>query len=319
MELHDGGIGKMSEINRIALASGLGGGLDIVNASILRFCARGNRPMLGSVHPLPLDTAVSGGRRFAPAGMLLNAESHIDYVSSSNLSRFPEARVATVLGEEVVLLSRAIGGDWDEKIANLSTSIEIFEEMHPGISFFMDGGGDSLILREQDGNETSEHSDPFRGGDAATLQALSGTNAIMGIIGVGLDIDSTAFAENIERLAVLDAYHGRINLWTGAVEGNVFPELFDFSKTNLEDYLEFAGRILVLEEADLENPARTLSHIATVVYPALRGDRGLHRTFLPWEPMTENGPGVVVTDEHAWLYFVDAGAVHPLKLKLNGC
>ena len=48
---------------------------------------------------------------------------------------------------------------------------------------------------------------------------------------------------------------------------------------------------------------RLPSHTATVTYHALKGEYGMHRTYVPWEPKNEAGEkGVNVTPEHCWMY-----------------
>ena len=53
--------------------------------------------------------------------------------------------------------------------------------------FFVDGGGDSLILRESDASRNGEPAKPFQGGDADLLDAIHSTpikaNIYQGIIG----------------------------------------------------------------------------------------------------------------------------------------
>jgi hypothetical protein len=55
-----------------------------------------------------------------------------------------------------------------------------------------------------------------------------------------------------------------------------------------------------------------------VTYHAINGNFGLQRTFVPWEPRRMDGSrGVIVDEEHPWLYFFDPSVVEQVKLELN--
>lgn len=60
-----------------------------------------------------------------------------------------------------------------------------------------------------------------------------------------------------------------------------------------------------------------VSHTGTVTYYAIKGDFGIHRTFVPWEPVVNGVKGVDVKPSHSWMYFFDARAVEHLKMELN--
>jgi len=78
-------------------------------------------------------------------------------------------------------------------------------------------------------------------------------------------------------------------------------------------------QLLAIEEKDLEDSGKMMSHTAVVAYHALKGQFGARRTFVPWEPTQPDGTkGVSVLEEHCWMYFVDPKAVEQLKMELNG-
>jgi len=86
-----------------------------------------------------------------------------------------------------------------------------------------------------------------------------------------------------------------------------------------------AEEVLVLSEDD--NAAQSAgksnklpSHTATVTYYSLKGQFGLRRSFVPWEPKNSvtGVQGVEVLPDHAFMYFFDLRAVERLKNELNG-
>lgn len=82
----------------------------------------------------------------------------------------------------------------------------------------VDGGGDSLILRVEDASEGSETTDPFEGGDAATLASVTGLGfCSQAIVSVGLDVKRERFDVNLEELARRGGYGGSVNPVTGEV------------------------------------------------------------------------------------------------------
>lgn len=60
-----------------------------------------------------------------------------------------------------------------------------------------------------------------------------------------------------------------------------------------------------------------VSHTGTVTFRALKGDFGIQRTYVPWEPKENGVKGVLVKPEHCWMYFFDMKAVEQLKIDLN--
>jgi len=93
--------------------------------------------------------------------------------------------------------------------------------------------------------------------------------------------------------------------------------LMIFEKLDLKSYFEFAETILILDEKDYKDPSKTPSHTATVTYHALKGEYGIHRTFVKWEPKTDGKKGVEVKPSHCWMYFFDAKIVQELKLEIT--
>lgn len=137
-----------------------------------------------------------------------------------------------------------------------------------GKIIFVDGGGDSLLVRAAD-SPTGE--DPFKGGDAEMLAAIHGrTSIVQAIISVGLDIKPASFADTIELLKARGGYFGKVNLLTGEKSDYTLNDIFafnDFSSGNvpwIKEYLELCERVLVLQETDLQDAGKMMSHTAVV-------------------------------------------------------
>ena len=199
------------------LVCGLGGSLDIVNASLLYFAAKneGTPAVLGSSRPAPLDR-IENHSPFSDNGTWVNGKSIINYGGSNGPPRYAEPRVASVLEEDVLFLSRKYDGKDD--IPRLREAIlEAQKENVFSHMIFVDGGGDSLTFTVQDADGTTENAtDPFAGGDSKVLEALANVpNTYLAVVAVGLDVSETGFQRNIELLRERGAYFGRINLATG--------------------------------------------------------------------------------------------------------
>ena len=55
-----------------------------------------------------------------------------------------------------------------------------------------------------------------------------------------------------------------------------------------------------------------------MTYHALKGNYGLKRTFVPWEPISKDGvQGIQVNEGHCWVYFFDLRAIEQLKIDLK--
>lgn len=308
--------------NGFTLTSGLGGGLDVLNAALFWLAARnaGTLPVLGSVQSVPM-TAL--GQDLPPfvSGVMIGPDDRIDHVTESGLSRFAEPALSRILRRDVLLLSRRpLGTPSPVDGPRLRKSIEEFRRIRPGMLLFVDGGGDSLVLRPSDATEDSEHTDPFAGGDSEVLEALSSLGgAVLAVVAAGLDIDPAAFESNCRLLEERGAWYGTLDLLTGEREGDTFEDVLDFGPKTLASFLDIAERILPLDESEVGLPGKTQSMTATVTYRALRREFGRCRTWLPWEPTGKDGSrGPVVRPEHARVHFLDAGAIHGLKLDLNG-
>lgn len=186
---------------------------------------------------------------------------------------------------------------------------------------FVDGGGDSLIVRASD-SPTNE--DPFKGGDAEMLRAIRGrAGVVQAIISVGLDIKEKNFLETIEQLKQRGGYYGSVNLVTGEKRDYTLSSLFSFETFGqksvwMQEYFNLCEKILVLREEDLQDAQKMMSHTAVVTYWALKEKYGVHRTFVQWEPTQPDGTrGVLVKPEHCWMYFVDPTALEDLKTHIH--
>ncbi|MBI2124511.1 hypothetical protein HYT92_01845, partial [Candidatus Pacearchaeota archaeon] len=102
--------------------------------------------------------------------------------------------------KEVLFFSRKYAGKDDTK--RLRNAIKAAQAKYGFTDmFFVDGGGDSLILVKKDACENSQEKDPFAGGDAKVLEALQGIkNAYAAVIAAGLDISEERFQHNVSLL-----------------------------------------------------------------------------------------------------------------------
>jgi len=293
------------------LACGLGGGLDILNASLVYFAAKQNGldVSLGSIKTAGLSE-IKDHSPFADSGTILSRYSIIPR------KRYSEPRIAGLL-EGIFYFGREYNHKME--IKRLTQALRTAKrQSYFSNLFFIDGGGDSLILRKGDGIAEGEYDDPFLGGDAQSLEAISYLDkAVLGVIAVGLDVNTERFKENVRLLAERNAYFGRVNLATKESEDYRLENVLDWRNINFGDYFDLAQRILVLDEKDQMDSKKIKSHTSTVTYHALHGDYGLKRTFVDWEPTVDGQKGVIVKPEHCWMYFFDATKIHPLKLELN--
>lgn len=298
---------------RNILVSGLGGGLDVINASVLYHALKNNGidTRLGSTKSAPLSALVNHSP-FSDSGTEVNPTTEVNFKG-----RYAEPQIAEALGENVIYFTRNYNGTVDTH--RLSDSIrKAYEKFGFSEIIFVDAGGDALHLTKEDGGETSETTDPFKGQDAQVLEALVDVpNSYLAVISAGLDISQEAFSRNLRMLSDKCAYFGRVNLFTGEKEDYQLSAVLPFASNFIDDYSLFAERFLVLSEEDLQSPAKKTSHTAVVTYHALNANYGLQRTFVPWEPTSEGQKGVIVKPEHCWVYFFDASKIHPLKVELN--
>lgn len=300
---------------RKILTSGLGGGLDIINASIINYAleSEGDHAFLGSIKSAPVES-INGNVIKHKNWAEINPQSEVQ-----QLGRYVEPQVSSFLGKNVLLFSQSNGPEGLSLALTEARTTQDISHM-----LFIDGGGDSLIIKSSDASHDSETTDPFKGGDATSLAAIRNiSNVYLGIISVGLDIRKEAFDENIERLKKMDGYYGRVNLATGEKKDYRLEHILGFNRNFLPKYFALAENILVLGEEDLAprgftKNGKTLSHTAVVTYHALKGNFGHQRTYVPWEPTTTAGDkGVIVTPEHQWMYFVAPDKVEQLKRELN--
>jgi hypothetical protein len=248
------------------LFSGLGGGLDIVNAYILRSVANSEskESLLGSCRPPP-RTLLENVEKFSESGCLINKTSIIPSKNPTT-SRYVEPRICEILDEKILFFSRNVETEnkekWNFSAKDLNDSIRIaIEKFQISHVFFVDGGGDALVLESSDTNEGSETIDPFKGGDAQLMQGAEGIPNIFQIsVCVGLDIDLAAFQKNVKLLKEIGGYFGRVNLFTGEKDNYQLDHLLSFnSKDFLNDYFKLADQVLVINEDQLkEYPKRMM-------------------------------------------------------------
>lgn len=302
------------------LCCGLGGGLDVVNASILYHLLKSSQNvnvMLGSVRPRPLTSFNNVGHTpFHEAATVIHSD---ECKITSGLGRYVEPRLSSYLQCDILYFCRSDGKSLRDAVLTAKEKFGI------DYIFFVDGGGDSLVLRSEDCNSGSETTDPFKGGDAELITAVNGIPDIyQAVIAVGLDIDVTRFNTNLTLLKQQNAYFGRVNLATGSTDDYNLAHIFELpqsynAQTVLRDYFTCASDLLVLQASHQDDTKRMPSHTATVTYHALRGEFGQHRTFVSWEPVHLDGTrGPIVKPSHQFMYFFDITGVDNLKKKLNG-
>jgi hypothetical protein len=306
----------MTDKERKVASIGLGGGLDELNATLTYFAGKeaGHNVILGASRTSSLERLL-GHVPFAECGAWVTPQTTIQ-----SKGRYPTPFIAKSLGENVLYFSRKVGEETSVEGLRDAINQAIIQYGFTDL-IFVDGGGDSLVLREVDAHEDGEHLNPFLGGDAEVLEALAqveGANIYLGVISVGLDINVPSFHQNIALLHQRGAYFGRINVRTGEQDGFTLGDLLDFGTSPPEDYFELAKRILVFEEQDIGQSNKWISYTGVVTYRAMNGEFGPCTTHASWEPTLPDGSkGIIIKPEHCWMYFVDPREIHPLKLELN--
>lgn len=309
-------------MNKRILFCGLGGGLDIINASVLYFIAKskGIEVMLGSTRPSS-QTYMYEHKSIDNCLSLVTKDTIFDFKG-----RYIEPRVSKILGEDVVFFSRRYNGKYSKTFLR-NAVIAAKKELDLSHIFFIDGGGDSLILRSKDSGRSNYN--VFKGGDAELLAAIRGISDVyMAVMSPGLDIKYHAFKENKKIIKNHEGYFGRVNLLKKKHYGYKLGHIIPLMNISLDPYFKFAEKVLVLKNEDLNNKKKMPSLTATVTYHALKGNFGLCRTFVSWEnivgPDIEGNPtgewqiGTIVKPRHSRIYFFDPIVVENLKVQLRG-
>lgn len=335
------------------LVLGSGGGLDVVNASLLYFAleSKGYSCALGAIRSMPVSSVEKPGSTFGVSGCVVTGASRL-----LGKGRFAEHLISNILDTPLYYLStaksRSDGSSKEEEEEKSSRVVDI-----PGLTstmkelvetrgftdvFFVDGGGDSLIFRTSDACSTTEPQDDivFSGGDAFVHEAthvlgssLPHVRLYQAIVAPGLDIGTDAFHSNISLLSARDppAYFGRINFRSGEQDQLDLPgiDLTNATESACQNHKALCRAVLYLGEEStsgdkLQSKPKVKSHTASVVYHALHTDFGASttvqkcRTYVRWEPRDESGPGVMVDQcSHPWMYFTDISVFHSIKLELN--
>lgn len=291
------------------LILGGGGGLDSLTASYLYFAAseRGHAPTLGAIKRRPVTDLRDAGRIDEACARIT------PYTEVVGRNRYAEPLLARHLGEPVLYFTHQAHDPGPEHRRALRESLHRVMDRHDR-TVLVDAGGDALVLRPGDAPLDAEHTDPFLGGDAYALEAVAGrSDALLAQVAVGVDIRKEAFCGNAARLIERGRYFGAVDTVTGIgrLDADV-ADLFRFSPSARQRYLDLADAVLVRSADELADPMRRFSHAGTAAYHAIAGNVGEHRTFAPWA-----GGSVTVTRDMAYMHFLDAGAVHPLKLELQ--
>jgi hypothetical protein len=297
------------------LVTGLRGGLDIINASLLYYVAKaeGKDVILGACRSKSLSRLGGKFESFADSGALVGPETTI-----RARGRYVEPLVSQTIKEKVLYFGRKFEDKSD--LARFREAVLTARERF-GITdhILVDGGGDSLILQHGDGIEgVSETFDPYEGGDAEVMVALKGIpNTYLALVSVGLDIDVKKFWKNLTELNKIGGYFGRVHLVNRELENYVLSDIVSFTEPFLQPYFDLAEERVIMSLDDFDDPGKMRSHTAVVTYHALKGHFGMQRTYVDWEPKVEGRLGVNVTNNHNWMYFFDLTRVEALKDKFN--
>lgn len=304
-------------MNNSVLVSGLGGGLDILNASLFYFNLKTEfYKRLGSIRPAPQGKIIEGKE-------ITDSYTIIDkYSKILHDGRYAESKISDFLEIDIDFFSTYFLKSGETKdVLDIKRLRDGLLSCNTIYRLFVDGGGDSMTFRPSDIIANSQETDPFVGGDAQSLEAIDDLeNTIIACVSVGLDISEEGFMRNMDYLDRIGAYYGMFNPITGEQEClSSKLDFIDFDNFSLDKYLELCERILILNEKDIEQRgvSKWKSHTAVVTYHAMKQDYGMKRIFVRWEPEVNGVKGVEVKPEHSNIYFVDGGKIHQAKLKIN--
>ena len=295
---------KNYDMDKIFICGG-GGGLDIVNCIPFYLIEKekGNKVVLGSIRPTRLSDFFSISKSSYTQVTQIYSDTKI-----SVKGRYAEPLIAKILGCDVFMLSRRdITGKYN--CENLVVEFDRFldEEGFDKV-IFVDGGGDSLILRPEDALDSSQEKDPFKGGDAFTLKMINGLSheVLWTIVAPGIDINYDKFIYNVDKLKELNQY----------VHSDILTFELQYNPKGNEDnllqkYNKIIKQILVLKEEDLGT--KIVSHTATTLYYALNMMIGIKRTFADWEGEVNGQKGIMVSAEMMRYYVIKANNLHKIK------
>jgi hypothetical protein len=306
---------------------GLGGGLDIINASTLYCMAKeqGITARLGAIKSRDISH-IQNITQFAQSGALVSPYSTFQNIGNG---RYCEAAVAKYLDEEVFYFAQSNGTNALHDAIVRAKELYSFTHM-----VFVDCGGDSLLFHNTDANTFSEETDPFRGGDAISIAALQGIpDTYLGVCGVGLDIDVLRAEANLKQLAQLGQSYGALHLQTGKTSVPLYtPEIqkkesmqyhieqyqeytFPLKHADINSYFGLAEAIVDLGFNNEQSSPKFKSLTAPVLYHALKGNFGRHNCHMPWgQGLTGS---IYVIDDYAWMHFCKADSLHKIKCEVQ--
>lgn len=277
--------------------SGLGGGLDIVNTIPLYYLYKDEYDItFGSIRPAnPNDVH--------PCEVFDNCKQIFKVFSNSIIKRrgrYFENKFAELFpNNDVYILSRNLNGRYNDKNLNAEFKKFIAAKGFDEI-LFVDGGGDSLILTENDASENSQSFDPFSGGDSFGLKMLNDIPSKLVVVASGIDININRFKLNINYLKQLNMFYDSYRL-------------DERMKPYLNEYNEIIRNHIQLKVDDTN---KTKSKTATALYYALNNDYGLKPTFVSWDKNSDGSYGVNVNEEMTYVYIVQANGIHDIKTKI---
>ncbi|HLP79404.1 MAG TPA: DUF1152 domain-containing protein [Acidobacteriota bacterium] len=301
------------------LIAGLGGGLDIVNASALYFLAKaaGEDVYLGAIKSKCLDEIV-GKTKIHPQAALIGPKTRF-----SRGGRYAEAHVADYLQRNVD--ERAQVFYFAQKDANgvnvagLHDALMYTKQRYDfDQMIFVDCGGDSLTFVKEDAVAHAQTTDPFQGGDAVSLEALAAiTGTYLAVAAIGLDVDKQRAMDNLRLLDSKDSYVGALHLQTADVCTKI-PVKVDI--TGIRHYCRLVEEIAALATPATPNTDTTQkkfsSLTAPVLYHSICGNYGEQYTAANWAQARAGT--VCVEPDYAIMQIVKADGIHKLKKQLNG-
>jgi len=297
------------------LIAGLGGGLDVVNATSMYFMAKaqGIDATLGSIKSQSIEQIV-GGTRVHDSAAWIHPDS--SFADLGPRRRYCEAQLARVLGESILYFGQRVGDGYN--IGSLRGAIKRAAQQY-GFThmLFVDCGGDSLTFLPSDATEYSGTSDPFVGGDARSLEALSGVaNAHLGVAAMGLDVDKSGAQANLRYLSIRNQTLGKLDLRFGeSGETREYRFPIDFNAQGIQEYLNVVESIVKLKPEDEHDSKKFVSLTAPVLYHAIRGNYGPQYTAARW---AQGQSGTVDVElSYAQMHIMCADKLHDIKSEIN--
>lgn len=293
------------------LLIGAGGGLDIANCLPFYYIwsELGNDVTLASIRPVKQNNIVPSDAYLRGCGFTQITAITPETVIQKK-GRYAEPRITKVLNVPYTYILSRPDENGKYNTENLAAELSKFiVDFKFDSVFFVDGGGDSMILTPEDAMEGSQEKNPLKGGDAFALEMISKLDISETIdlkwmvVAAGLDVNLERFVKNLSFLSNESIYVGSYDL-----------RHLDFPVHRwLENYTNAAEKILKLRHDSDGIPSKT----ATTLYHSICGNYGVQSTFVDWEGTVDGKKGVLITPEQTIVYGFNPKNIHALKLRLN--